>query len=62
MSVTNRQIFTTTSFLSFYHGTMDLGDHSVGICNATLELGNSNIGVGNNYMCIYRNFGLRMQS
>ena len=62
MSTTNRRIFTTTSFLSLYHGAMDLGDHSVGIRNATLEPGNSNTRVGNNYMCVYRNLGLRMQS
>jgi len=69
MSVTNRRIFATTSFLSFYYGAMNLGHHSVGVRNVVFKSGNSDMGignngtgVGNNHMCIHRKFGLRIQS
>jgi len=57
MSVAHQQI---TSFPNFYHGTVDVGDHSVGARNIAVELGNNGMGIGNSYMCIYCKFGLRM--
>ena len=52
--VTHRQILTVISLLTFHYGTMDIGDHGVGAHNIVP-------GFGNDYMCVYREFGLRIE-
>ena len=58
MAVTHWWMFTATSSLTLYNGTMDIGDHGVSARNSASELGNNGVGVGNNDMCIDRKFRL----
>ena len=67
ISVTYRQILTTTSFLTLYNSTMDVGDHGVSTRDIMLKPGNDSMRVhdamvdfGDGYMCIYRKLGLGM--
>ena len=67
MSVTYRQILTTTSLLTLYDDTMDVRDHGVSTRKIMLKPGNDGMRVhdamvdfGDSYMCIYGELGLGM--
>ena len=67
ISVTYRWILTTTSLLTLYNGTVDIGDHSVRVRDIMLNPGNDGVRVhdvmvdfGDSYMCAYRKLGLGM--
>ena len=76
MSFTHQRIYPIAAFLTFHHGTMDVGDHSMsardilpklgndgmGARNILSKLGDDGTGFGNSYMLIYHEFGLRMPS
>ena len=80
---THRQILTIRRFLTFHHGTMDIGNDDVGIHDTALKLGDDSVGVHsivpdvgndgvgirdivanvrNDHICIYRKFGLGVNS
>ena len=39
----HRQIFTISPFLALHHGTMNIRNNCVGVCNIVLELGNDGV-------------------
>ena len=45
--MTHWLIFTVSPSQNFHHGTMDVRNNSVGVCNIALKLGNNCIGVYN---------------
>ena len=61
MSETHRTIFAVSPFLT-RHYAMDVGNHCLGVCDALANAGNDGMGVGNDYIRIYRKFGLKAAS
>ena len=58
MSDTHRTIFPVSPFLTC-HYAVNVGNHRLGVCDALANVGNDGMGIGNDYVCVYRKLGLK---